>query len=139
YGGSVSAILLNAPGTPASAATLLDGFPLAQQGKAGKALQMALVASFAGGLFSLTVLVLVSSRLADAALMFGPAERAMLLLFALTLIAMLSGDSILKGLLAGSLGLLIATAGLDPILAVPRFTFGIESLDDGFNFIAVLI
>ena len=139
YGGSVSAILLNAPGTPASAATVLDGFPLAQQGKAGKALQMALLASFIGGLFSIVVLVLVSEGLAEAALMFGPSERAMLLLFALTLIALLSGDSVLKGLLAGSLGLLLATVGLDPILAVPRFTFGIVSLDDGLNFIPVLI
>lgn len=139
FGGSISAILINAPGTPASAATVLDGYPLAQQGHAGKALKMALAASLIGGLFSVAVLVLVSRTVADVALLFGPAERAALLLFALTLIGLLSGDSILKGLIAGALGLLLSTVGLDPMLAVPRFTFGILELEDGFPFIPVLV
>ncbi|MPY90027.1 MAG: hypothetical protein GEU99_19150 [Luteitalea sp.] len=139
FGGSVSAILINAPGTPASAATVLDGYPLAQQGKAGKALKMALAASLAGGLFSVLVLVLISRTVADFALLFGPAERAALLLFALTLVGLLSGHSILKGLIAGSLGLLLSTVGLDPMLAVPRFTFGLLELEDGLSLIPVLV
>jgi len=139
YAGSISAILLNAPGTPASAATGLDGYPLAQQGKAGKALKMALFASVIGGLFSIAALVLISEKLAAFALLFGPPARATLLLFALTLVGFLSGGSMVKGLLAGSLGLLISTVGLDPMLAVSRFTFGVPGLEDGFSLLPVLI
>lgn len=139
YGGSVSAILVNTPGTPASAATTLDGYPLTQQGKAGKALKMALLASFVGGMMSIIVLVLVAKYMAAFALKFGPPERAALLFFALTIVGVLSGRSMLLGLLSGALGLLLATVGTDPMLLVPRFTFGIADLEDGFGFIPVLI
>ena len=139
YGGSVSAILVNTPGTPASAATTLDGYPMAQQGKAGKAMKMALFASLCGGMISIGILVMVAQNLATVALKFGPVERATLLLFALTIVGVLSGASILKGLLAGSLGLIVATVGADPMLAVPRFTFGRLELEDGFSYIPLLI
>ncbi len=139
YGGSISAILVNTPGTPASAATTLDGFIMAQQGKAGKALKMALFASFCGGMISIIILIAVAQSLANVALKFGPAERSTLLLFALTIVGVLSGKSIIKGLLAGSLGLTAATVGADPMLAIPRFTFGRLELEEGFGYIPLLI
>ena len=139
YGGSISAILLNAPGTPASAATVLDGYELAKQGKALKALKVALWASLYGGLFSIVLLVLIAPQLAEIALKFGPAEIAGLLVFALTVVSVLSGDSMLKGLFAASLGMILATIGADPMLMIPRFTFGINELFDGLAYIPLLI
>lgn len=139
YGGSISACLLNAPGTPASAATSLDGYELGRQGQAGKALKMALYASIYGGLFSIVLLILIAPQLAQFALKFGPAEIACLLIFALTVVAVLSGDSMLKGLLAAGIGMLMATVGADPMLSVPRFTFGTYELFDGFAYIPLLI
>ena len=139
YGGSISAILVNTPGTPAAVATTLDGYPLAKQGKAGKALKMALFASFVGGLISIVFLVVIAQYLSKVALLFGPAEKASLLFFALTIIGVLAGKSIVKGLLAASFGLLLSTVGSDPILAVPRFTFGLLELDEGLGFIPTLI
>jgi putative tricarboxylic transport membrane protein len=139
YGGSISACLLNAPGTPASAATSLDGYQLGRQGQAGKALKMALYASIYGGLFSIALLVLIAPQLAAFALRFGPAEISCLLIFALTVVAVLSGDSMIKGLLAAAIGMLMATVGADPMLSVPRFTFGTYELFDGFAYIPLLI
>jgi len=139
YGGSISACLLNAPGTPASAATALDGYELGKQGKALKALKVALWASVYGGLFSIVLLVLIAPQLAQVALKFGPAEIACLLIFALTVVSVLSGDSMLKGLFAAALGMLLATIGADPMLMIPRFTFGIDELFDGLAYIPMLI
>jgi len=139
YGGSITAILLNAPGTPASAATSLDGYELAKQGKAGKALKMALLASVYGGLFSVLVLVLVAPQLAEFALRFGPPEVATLLVFSLTMVGVLSGETIVKGLLAASIGMMIAVIGADPMLSVDRFTFGATDLFDGVPYIPLLI
>ena len=139
FGGSVSAILVNTPGTPAAAATTLDGYPMAQQGKSGKALKMALLSSFVGGVISIVILIIVAQYLAVVALRFGPAERSALLFFALTIVGVLSGKSMTKGLLAGGIGLLAATVGSDPMLAIPRFTFGFLELEDGFSYIPVLI
>jgi putative tricarboxylic transport membrane protein len=139
YGGSISACLLNAPGTPASAATSLDGYELGKQGQAGKALKIALVASIYGGLFSIMLLILIAPQLAAVALMFGPAEITCLLIFALTVVAVLSGESMVKGLLAAAIGMLMATVGADPMLSVPRFTFDTYELFDGFAYIPLLI
>lgn len=139
YGGSISACLLNAPGTPASAATALDGYELGKQGKALKALKVALWASVYGGLFSIVLLVLIAPQLAQVALKFGPAEIACLLVFALTVVAVLSGESMLKGLFAAALGMLLATIGADPMLMIPRFTFGFDELFDGLAYIPMLI
>ena len=139
YGGSVSAILVNTPGTPAAAATTLDGYVMTQQGKAGKALKMALFASFVGGIISIVILVSVAQHLAVFALKFGPSERTTLLFFALTIVGVLSGKSMIMGVLAGSIGLLVATVGSDPMLAIPRFTLGLLELEDGFSYIPLLI
>ncbi len=139
YGGSVSAILINAPGTPASAATSADGYALARQGMAGKALKMAIYASVYGGLFSTLVLVVLAPQIAAFALRFGPAEMAALLLFSLTVVGVLSGGSMAKGLFSGALGLALATIGADPMVAVPRFTFGSFELYDGLAYIPLLI
>lgn len=139
YGGSISACLLNAPGTPASAATGLDGYMLAKQGKSLKALKVALWASIYGGVFSTVLLILIAPQLADFALKFGPVEIASLLIFALTLISVLSGESMIKGLFAAALGMLIATIGADPMLSIPRFTFGLIDLFDGLAYIPLLI
>lgn len=139
YGGSISACLINAPGTPAAVATGLDGYALAKDGKPLKALRVALWASIVGGLVSIVLLILIAPQLAQIALRFGPAEIAALLIFALTLIAVLSGGSMLKGLFAASLGVLLATVGADPMLSTPRFTMGFTELFDGFAYIPMLI
>ncbi|MCB2225848.1 MAG: tripartite tricarboxylate transporter permease [Desulfarculaceae bacterium] len=139
YGGSISAVLLNAPGTPESAATALDGYPLTKQGKAGKALKMALYASVIGALFSDALLMVASPPIAAMALMFGPAELAMLILFALVVVAGTGAKSQLKGLISTALGMLLATVGLDPITTQQRFTFGSIDLDAGIGLLAMLI
>lgn len=139
YGGSISAILINTPGTPAAAATVLDGYPLALQGKAGKALNMALYASVFGDALSVLLLCVVAQPVAAIALKFGPAELASLLLFALTIIAAIAGKSLLKGISAAFLGLAACTMGLDPVAGLPRYTFGFVSLEDGFQIIPMVI
>ena len=139
YGGSIAAILLKTPGTPASAATVLDGHTMALKGMAAKALSIAAVASFIGGLLSTVILIAVSPLLADFALRFNAPEYFALALFGLTIIASVSAKSIMKGLLAGTIGLLVSMIGLDPISSVPRFTFGIMDLYSGISLIPVLI
>ncbi len=139
FGGSIPAILIKTPGTPASSATVLDGSPLAAQGKAGKALGMALYASCTADMISNLALILFAGWLASFALNFGPPEFFTLMVFSLTIIAGVSGDSLLKGLLAAILGLLLATIGLDLVYGTNRFTFNNANLMGGLNFIAVLI
>ncbi|MFC1233995.1 tripartite tricarboxylate transporter permease [Vibrio sp. F74] len=139
YGGSIAAILLKTPGTPASAATVLDGHTLAVRGEAARALSISAVASFVGGLLSTIVLIAIAPMLAKFALKFNAPEYFALALFGLTIIASVSGQNILKGLLAGTIGLLISTVGLDPISSVPRFTFDVMDLYSGINVIPVLI
>ncbi|WP_456294610.1 tripartite tricarboxylate transporter permease [Vibrio sp. AK197] len=139
YGGSIAAILLKTPGTPASAATVLDGHTLAAKGQAARALSISAVASFVGGLISTIVLIAIAPLLANFALRFNAPEYFALALFGLTIIASVSAQNILKGLLAGTIGLLISTVGLDPISSVPRFTFGVMDLYSGINVIPVLI
>ncbi|KHT64603.1 C4-dicarboxylate ABC transporter permease [Photobacterium gaetbulicola] len=139
YGGSIAAILLKTPGTPASAATVLDGHTLAAKGQAARALSISAVASFIGGLISTIVLIAIAPLLADFALKFNAPEYFALALFGLTIIASVSSKNILKGLLAGCIGLLVSTVGLDPISSVPRFTFDVMDLYSGINVIPVLI
>lgn len=139
YGGSISAILINTPGTPAAAATVLDGYPLARQGKAGKALDLALLASVIGDAVCVLILCVVAQPVAAIALRFGPAELFSLLLFALTIIATLSGQSLLKGFIAAALGVMMATVGIDPVSGMPRLTFDILVLEDGFPIIPMVI
>lgn len=139
YGGSISAILLKTPGTPASAATVLDGHTLAAKGQAARALSISAVASFVGGLISTMILIAIAPLLANFALRFNAPEYFALALFGLTIIASVSSDNIIKGLIAGGIGLLVSTIGLDPISSVPRFTFGVMDVYSGINVIPVLI
>lgn len=139
YGGSISAILLKTPGTPAAAATVFDGYTLAQQGHASKALSISVVSSFTGGIISTIMLITISPALANFALRFSAPEYFALAVFGLTIIANISGESPAKGLLAGAFGLFIATVGLDPVASRPRFTFGSVALLNGLSIIPVLI
>lgn len=138
YGGCVSSILLRTPGTPASAATVLDGYPMAQRGEAGKALGMATIASTVGGLFAAIILATLAPQLAGIALEFGAPEYFALALFGLTIIASLSGD-IVKGAISGLLGILVSCVGADPISGVLRYTFGVSGFASGFAFTPALI
>lgn len=139
YGGSIAAILLKTPGTPASAASVLDGYTMTQHGQAARALSISAIASFIGGLISTIILICIAPLLAEFALRFNAPEYFALAVFGLTIIASVSSRNILKGLLAGTIGLLVSTVGLDPISSVPRFTFGVLDLYSGINVIPVLI
>lgn len=139
FGGSITAILINAPGAPPAAATALDGYPMAKRGEAGRALGIAAVSSVFGGIFSLFVLLLAAPLLAKVALSFRPPEYFALTVFALSMLASISGRSSLRNLIAGALGVLIGTAGTHLTTGVERFTFGIHELTEGISFVPVLI
>ncbi|TFL16049.1 tripartite tricarboxylate transporter permease [Jannaschia formosa] len=139
YGGSISAILINTPGTPQAAATTLDGYPMARAGKGGAALGWATMASVLGGLISCAVLILAAPQLARVAVQFGSIEVFALIVMALTCIAAVSEGSMLKGLLMGAMGLFLSLIGTDPVLGVPRFEFGVFNLSAGLDLIAVVI
>ena len=139
YGGSISAILINTPGTPQSAATCLDGYPMAQRGEAGIALGWATVASVIGGLVSAVVLILAAPQLAAFALEFGPIETFALILLGMTCIVSVSTGSVVKGLLSGMIGIFLSLVGGDPIIGEFRFTYDIWQLYSGFNLLAVVI
>ncbi|MDD3172347.1 MAG: tripartite tricarboxylate transporter permease [Herbinix sp.] len=139
FGGSITAILINTPGTPASAATALDGYAMAKKGQAGRALHTALSASIVGGLFSTFVLLVAAPAIASFALKFGPVEYFALGVFGLTIISSVGGDSILKGLMMGMAGLFVSTIGLDPIDGIPRFSGNITELLGGIKIIPALI
>ena len=138
YGGAIPAILINTPGEPPNAATILDGFPMSQQGKAGMALGAAATASTLGGVVGLVVAFFFIPVLANVVMAFSYAEFFMMTLFGLSMIAMLSDGSILKGLIAGAVGLLLATVGYDPMTNELRYTLGIESLWDGIQVVPAL-
>lgn len=139
YGGSITAILIRTPGSPASAATVLDGYPMAKRGEAGKALNWCITASAVGGIFSCLILCLFSGRLASLALKFGPSEYCAIGVFGLSIVASLSGNNLRKGALMAALGLLVTTIGLDPITGTLRYTFGQTILSGGISFVPVLI
>lgn len=139
YGGSITAIILNTPGTPQSAATALEGFPMAQRGDADLAIGWVTAASTLGGLFSVLVLMLAGSWLATFSLQFTPIEYFALGLFALTCIAGVSGGALAPGLLSGACGLLIATIGADPVTGDLRFTFDSFDLSAGVTLIPVIV
>jgi len=139
FGSSTTAILIRTPGTPAASATVLDGYPLAQQGKGAKAIKMALYASVFGDTFSDICLIFFASLLAMVALSFGPAEYSLLIALALTSLGLLSGTPAWKGLLSMLLGLGIGIIGLDPLTASERLTFGAPDLEEGIGLIPMLI
>src|SRR5699024_5097553 len=139
YGGSILAILVKTPGTPAAAATVLDGYEMSSQGQAGKALGLSLVASTIGGIIGAIVLILFAPLLGQVALQIGVRELFAVAILGITIISSLSAGSATKGLLAGMIGLLISLIGMDPISGIPRFTFGSVYLFDGISFIVALI
>jgi len=139
FGGSIAAILVHAPGTPAAAATTFDGYPLAQKGQAGKALGMACISSALGGLFSVVALILLAPVLAEIAIKFGPPEYFALAVFGLSMISSLGSRSVVKNLLGGTIGVFIACVGMDSISGFSRYDFGLTHLMDGISFIPVMI
>ncbi len=139
YGGSIVAILLSTPGTPAAAATALEGYPLTKQGKGGLALKVSVVASFIGGTFSVVVLLLISPILADFALKFGPPEYFLLALMGLTGVISVSSGKMTKGIISGLIGLIIALIGTDPMSGSLRYTLDIVDLYEGVSFMPALI
>lgn len=138
-GGSVSAILLGIPGTPSAAATVFDGYPMAHKGEAGVALGSAVIASTFGGLFSLVVMILLLEQVAAVAIKFGPAEIFALVLFGLSTICGMAERSLLRGLVAGVLGLMLMIVGLDELDGVARLTFGTVQLQQGVNLLVAMI
>lgn len=139
FSGCIPAILINTPGTPAAAATVLDGYPLTQKGRGGEAMGMALWSSVIGDVISTIALIFGAILLAQLATKFGPPEFAMLVLFSLTIVAGVSGESMIKGLIAAAVGFIFGTVGLDPMMATPRFTFGEITMLNGISLMAMLI
>ncbi len=138
-GGLMSGMLTGIPGTPSSVATTFDGFPMARGGRPGLALGIGIWSSFFGGILSACLLVALAPQLARIGLEFGPWDYFALVLFALTITASLSGENLVKGVIAGLLGLLVATIGEDEVNGVARFDFGVDALRQGFAFLPVLV
>lgn len=139
YGGSLTAILINTPGTPASAATAMDGYALSRRGFAHKALMTSTISAATGGFLSVLILIFVAPQLASFALKFSAPEYFALAFFGISIISSLAAKSLVKGLIAGVIGLIIATIGMDPMGGFPRFTFETQELTSGINFIPVMI
>ena len=139
FGGSITAILINAPGAPPAAATALDGYPMAKRGEAGRALGIATFSSVVGGLIGLLILLLAAPTLARFAIKFTSAEYFALAVFALSMLASVSGKSSIRNLIAGAIGVLLSTIGLHLTTGIERFTFGIHELQEGLHFVPVLI
>ena len=138
-GGGITAILFRIPGTPSSAPTTFDGYPMAQRGEAGKALGFSLIASAVGGLVAAFAMALVSPQLATVALKFGPSELFAVSFLGLSVLSCLDSDNIVKTLISGLLGLLLACVGMDPMLGIARFTWGNSTLLSGIEMIPVMI
>ena len=138
-GGSFSAILLNIPGTPSASATAMDGHPMAKKGDAGRALGIAIIASFFGGLASFLCLFFIAPVLADVALRFKSPDLFSLVFFGLTIICSFAAKSLIKGLLSAVIGLVIVTIGQDPMMGTARFTFDQVNLISGIHFLTALI
>lgn len=138
-GGMITATLLRMPGTPASIMTTLDGYPMAKQGKPGRALGLGVVASFVGGMISWGFLVALAKPMAIWSTTFGPFEFFALVMMAMVLIASVGGKSLAKGLLSGFLGILATMPGTSPATGQIRWTSGIHAMDDGFKLLPVLI
>ena len=139
YGGSISAILINIPGTPSAIATSLDGYPMCQQGRAGEAIGISTVSSALGGFFSVIVLCVAAPLIAGLAIKFSAEEYVGITLIGLSIIAIISPGSTVKGLIGGVLGLILGTVGVDSISNYPRMLFGQAELIDGISVIPVMI
>ena len=138
YGGSITAILYRIPGSPENAATAFDGYPMTERGEAAKALGTAIFASAFGGLVSATILVLAAPRVAPVALAFGPAEYCAVIFFAIAIVALM-GRSLIKGVCSALFGFAVASVGIAPVSGGERFTFGLEFLLSGFDFVALML
>ncbi|MGA1486236.1 MAG: tripartite tricarboxylate transporter permease [bacterium] len=139
FAGAITAILINTPGTSASATTCLDGYPLAQRGEAGRALGMAAVSSTIGGIISVLCLMAAAPLLAGAAYKFAPPEYFALTVFGLSMLASIGEESSIKSIMSGAFGVLLATVGIDLLTTVERFTFGMNELTEGIGFVPVMI
>lgn len=139
YGGSIAAILLHTPGTPASAATALDGYQLTLQGKGGQAIRVSTIASAIGGVVSAIALLTIAPPLSRLSLRFGPPEYFLLAVFGLTIIGSLTSGSLIKGLAAGAIGLFFGSVGVDLSVGIPRFTLGMYQLEGGISLIPAMI
>ncbi|AGA59658.1 hypothetical protein Theco_3635 [Thermobacillus composti KWC4] len=137
YGGTITSVLINTPGEAASVITCLDGYPLAKQGRAGVALGVAAIGSFIGGTISIIGLAFIGPALAEWALKFGPPEFFALMLFGLVMVVGLMGRSLIRGLIAAFLGLILSLVGLDPVSGAQRFTFGQPFLLEGFDIVTI--
>jgi len=139
YGGSITAIMLNTPGDASNAATILDGYPMCEKGQGGVALGLSATGALVGGIIGLLVLIFFSPMLAEFALRCGPAEYLLVAVFALSIIAAVIKGATIKGLISAGIGLMLATVGYDVIAGHPRFTFGMDFLEDGVPFIQALV
>jgi putative tricarboxylic transport membrane protein len=139
YGGSTTSILINVPGESSSVMTTLDGYQMAKKGRAGPALGMAAFGSFIAGTLAVVLLTFIAPPLANVALSFGPPEYFALTFMGLTLVTSLSGESMIKGIMSGVFGLIVASVGVDAISGEERFTFGNIYLLDGMGFIGVAV
>ncbi|MFZ7103860.1 MAG: tripartite tricarboxylate transporter permease [Peptococcaceae bacterium] len=139
YAGSIPAILIKTPGAPGNAATILDGYTMAEQGKAGKALGLSIVSSVFGGIFSALVLLFFAPLLGNFATKFGSAEYFAVGLIGLVCVASVSGKSLVKGIAAALIGMILGCIGMDPISGIPRLTLGSQNLSGGISLIPALI
>ncbi len=138
-GGSISAILLHTPGTPANAATAIEGYPLTRQGRGLEAVGMSMISSTFGGVFSAIALILIAPPLAKVSLLFSEPESFLVAIFGMTIIGSLAGKSMIKGLAMGFVGLFMATVGMDAVSGALRFTFGQDSLMNGIQMVPAMI
>lgn len=139
YGGAIPAILLRIPGTPAAIVTTFDGHPLAKQGKAGYALQVALLSSAFGGMMSAVAMMLLAPPLSQVTLAFGPPEVFWVGVFGIAAVSVFLGDDLPKGLLSALIGLFIGMIGLDPVMSTDRFTFNQLELDSGIDIVVLMV
>jgi putative tricarboxylic transport membrane protein len=139
YGGTITSVLLNVPGEAASAITCIEGYEMAKQGRGGAALAIAAIGSFVGGTIATVALVLAAGPLTKVALEFGPVEFFALIMLGLSLLMGLAGKSMIKALMMGVFGMLLAMIGMDPVRGLPRFTFGRMELMDGIGFVPVIM
>jgi putative tricarboxylic transport membrane protein len=139
YGGTITSVLLNVPGEAASAITCIEGYQMAKQGRGGAALAIAAIGSFIGGTIATIALVLAAGPLTRMALEFGPVEFFALIMLGLSLLMGLAGKSMIKALMMGIFGMLLAMVGMDPVRGLPRFTFGHMELMDGIGFVPVIM
>src|SRR5262249_23667188 len=139
FGGSTTSILINTPGEASSVMTAIEGFQMARNGRAGAALAVSAIGSVIAGTFSTLALTLLAIPLARFALNFGPVEEFALLLFSMSAVASLTGNSVARGLFAMLCGLMIATVGIDLQSGLPRFTGGVVDFEDGISFLVAAV